>query len=113
MLGDTGGGKTSFMVRYIEDRLDADYTETLGVNFMMKTISLKNDKMTVSLWDLGGSESFHTLMPKVCSDANFILFAFDLIQIQSLVSIKRWYKEARRENKVRVMFRNLQKNFGH
>ena len=113
MLGDTGGGKTSFMVRYIEDKFDADYTETLGVNFMMKTISLKNDIMTVSLWDLGGSESFHTLMPKVCGDANFILFAFDLTQKQSLLSIKRWYKDARKENKVRVMFRNLQKIVGH
>ena len=53
MLGDSGIGKTSLMVKYIEDKYDEDYIETLGVNFMEKTIELKNVKVTISIWDLG------------------------------------------------------------
>merc|ERR1712228_861907 len=33
-----------------------------------------------------------------------ILFAFDLTQKQSLFSVKRWYKEARKENKIFMPF---------
>merc|ERR1739842_294421 len=40
----------------------------------------------------------------VCSDAKVILFAFDLTQKQSLFSVKRWYKEARKENKIFISF---------
>ena len=100
MLGDAQIGKTTLMVKYIEDKYDEDYIETLGVNFMEKTIQLKNVDVTISIWDLGGQREFATLMPLVCSDAKVILFAFDLTQKQSLFSVKRWYKEARKENKV-------------
>eukprot|EP00483_Globobulimina_turgida_P002812 UN02817 len=104
MLGDSQIGKTTLMVKYIEDKYDEDYIETLGVNFMEKTIELKNVNVTISIWDLGGQREFATLMPLVCSDAKVILFAFDLTQKQSLFSVKRWYKEARKENKLFMPF---------
>merc|ERR1712154_266928 len=99
-----GIGKTTLMVKYIEDKYDEDYIETLGVNFMEKTIELKNVNVTISIWDLGGQREFATLMPLVCSDAKVILFSFDLTQKQSLFSVKRWYKEARKENKIFISF---------
>merc|ERR1712087_485884 len=88
----------------IEDKYDEDYIETLGVNFMEKTIELRNCDVTISIWDLGGQREFATLMPLVCSDAKVILFAIDLTQKQSLFSVKRWYKEARKENKMFMPF---------
>merc|ERR1712087_961470 len=77
---------------------------TLGVNFMEKVIKLRNVDVTISIWDLGGQREFATLMPLVCSDAKVILFAIDLTQKQSLFSVKRWYKEARKENKMFMPF---------
>merc|ERR1712087_369268 len=88
----------------IEDKYDEDYIETLGVNFMEKTIELRNCNVTISIWDLGGQREFATLMPLVCSDAKVILFAFDLTQKSSMFSVKRWYKEARKENKIFMPF---------
>jgi len=104
LLGDPQIGKTTLMVKYIEDRYDEDYIETLGVNFMEKTIHLKNVDVDISIWDLGGQKDFSTLMPLVCSEAKVVLFAFDLTAKQSLHSVKTWYKEARKENKVFMPF---------
>jgi len=104
LLGDPQIGKTTLMVKYIEDRYDEDYIETLGVNFMEKTIHLKNVDVDISIWDLGGQKDFSTLMPLVCSEAKVVLFAFDLTAKQSLYSVKTWYKEARKENKVFMPF---------
>ena len=54
MVGDAQIGKTSLMVKYVEGKFDEDYIQTLGVNFMEKSISLKNHGITFSIWDLGG-----------------------------------------------------------
>ena len=87
------------MTKYSENKYDDDYSETLGVNFMEKEIHLKHIDVTISIWDLGGEKEFATLMPLVCGDAQVILFAFDLTQQWSLFSVKRLYKEAKKENK--------------
>ena len=58
MIGDSQIGKTSLMVKYVEGRFDEDYIETLGVNFMEKTVALKNTDVTFSIWDLGGTYLF-------------------------------------------------------
>ncbi|KAG0305628.1 septum-promoting GTP-binding protein 1, partial [Dissophora globulifera] len=53
MVGDSQIGKTSLMVKYVEGSFDEDYVQTLGVNFMEKTISIRNTEITFSIWDLG------------------------------------------------------------
>lgn len=42
-------------------------SETLGVNFMEKTLSLPQAEVTLSLWDLGGERSFLQMLPMVSS----------------------------------------------
>jgi len=34
------------------------YIQTLGVNFMEKTVSIRNANITFSIWDLGGQREF-------------------------------------------------------
>lgn len=57
MVGDSQIGKTSLMVKYVENAFDEDYIQTLGVNFMEKTIMIRNTEITFSIWDLGGKLS--------------------------------------------------------
>lgn len=104
MIGDSQTGKTSLMVKYVEDRFDEDYIETLGVNFMEKTVNLQNVTITFSLWDLGGQNEYLTLMPLACCDAKVILFVFDLTRKASLVAVKMWYRSSRKENKYAIPF---------
>jgi len=118
MVGDAAIGKTSLMVKYVEGSFDEDYIQTLGsssnrlksgctnlvcpagVNFMEKTISIRNTEITFSIWDLGGQREFVNMLPLVCNDAVAILFMFDLSRKSTLNSIKEWYRQARGFNKV-------------
>lgn len=65
MVGDSQIGKTSLMVRYVEGSFNEDYIQTLGVNFMEKTISIRNTEITFSIWDLGGQREFVNMLPLV------------------------------------------------
>lgn len=104
MVGDAQIGKTSLMVKYVEGSWDEDYIQTLGVNFMEKTISIRNTGITFSIWDLGGQREFVNMLPLVCNDAVAILFMFDLTRKSTLNSIKEWYRQGRGFNKTAIPF---------
>lgn len=127
LVGDAQVGKTTLMVKYVENKFDEDYIQTLGryfqlsdnpeivfvkiksnlsflfslgVNFMEKTVSLRNTEITFSIWDLGGQKEFLSMLPLVCNDAVAIFFMFDLSRKSTLLSIKEWYRQARGLNRV-------------
>eukprot|EP00128_Syssomonas_multiformis_P001301 Colp12_sorted_trinity150504_noHs@3102 len=104
MVGDSQIGKTSLMVKYVEGTFDEDYIQTLGVNFMEKTICIRNTEITFSIWDLGGQREFINMLPLVCNDAVAILFMFDLSRKSTLNSVKEWYRQARGFNKTAIPF---------
>jgi Gtp-binding protein of the ras superfamily involved in termination of M-phase len=99
LVGETQIGKTSLMVKYVEGNFNEDYIQTLGVNFMEKTISLRRTDITFSIWDLGGQQEYLHMLPLVCNDAVALLFMFDLTRKRTLTAIKGWYKQARLLNK--------------
>ncbi|EFE42514.1 hypothetical protein TRV_02710 [Trichophyton verrucosum HKI 0517] len=108
MVGDAQIGKTSLMVKYVEgdksrEALITNTTEP-GVNFMEKTISIRNTEITFSIWDLGGQREFVNMLPLVCNDAVAILFMFDLTRKSTLNSIKEWYRQGRGFNKTAIPF---------
>ncbi|KAI3642489.1 hypothetical protein MP228_012044 [Amoeboaphelidium protococcarum] len=104
MLGDSQIGKTSLMVKYVEGTFDEDYIQTLGVNFMEKSITLKNNEITFSIWDLGGQKEFVNMLPLVCNESVALLFMFDLSRKSTLNSVKEWYRQARGFNKTALPF---------
>jgi len=104
MVGDSQVGKTSLMVKYVDGTFDEDFIQTLGVNFMEKSISIRGTEITFSVWDLGGSRSFLNMLPLVCNDAVALLFIFDLTRKSTLNSVKEWYRQARGFNKSAIPF---------
>ena len=100
IVGDSQIGKTTLMVKYIEDKFDEEFIETLGLNVMEKSFELKNCIANLQIYDLGGQRQFAELMPTALEGTKAVIFAFNLIQKASLISVKRWYKDARKLNKV-------------
>lgn len=104
MLGESAIGKTSLMIKYVEGKFQEDYTITLGVNFMEKKVSMRNNEITFQIWDLGGQQEYRHMLPLVCNEAAVILYMFDLNQPSSLVAIRQWYKQARAINRAAIPF---------
>lgn len=45
MLGDVQVGKTSLMVKYVENKFDEDYIQTLGIKFELALFYTKRCKL--------------------------------------------------------------------
>lgn len=54
VVGDSGVGKTSLLVRYCEDTFQSDYLSTIGVDFKIKRIQINGNFITLNIWDTAG-----------------------------------------------------------
>jgi len=104
MLGDSAIGKTSLMIKYVQNKFQDNYLPTLGVNSMKKEIKMKKSKITFNLTDIGGDKEYIKMLPMVCDGADVILFMFDLSKKSTLANIKQWYQQARVLNKKALPF---------
>src|SRR5690242_8696286 len=54
LVGESGVGKTSLLMRYTEGSFSDSFISTIGVDFKMKTIEMQDKKVKVQLWDTAG-----------------------------------------------------------
>lgn len=58
LYGNAETGKTSLISRYLTGAFDYAYIQTLGVGYREKDLTVEGQKVTVSIWDIGGEEEF-------------------------------------------------------
>lgn len=94
LVGDAQVGKTSLMVKYVQNVFDEEYTQTLGVNFLKRKVSIRSTDIIFSIMDLGGQREFINMLPIASLGSSALVFLFDLTRPETLTSIKEWYRQA-------------------
>lgn len=77
-LGDQGVGKSSILNRYAQDKFEANYQSTIGLDFHSKTIILENQPVRLLLYDTAGQEKFKSLIPMYIRDSDIIILVYDV-----------------------------------
>jgi small GTP-binding protein len=90
LLGDASVGKTSFTKRYCYNIFNPSERLTIGVDFHVKTIDLKEKKIKLQIWDVGGEERFRFLLPTYCLGANAAFLLYDITRPSTLDNISEW-----------------------
>ena len=62
VIGDSNVGKTSIIKRFTKGTHVPDIPNTMGVDFMLKTIDIRNRKIKLYIWDTAGQVIFHHSM---------------------------------------------------
>ncbi|MHA1985332.1 MAG: ADP-ribosylation factor-like protein [Promethearchaeota archaeon] len=95
LTGDYEVGKTSLIMRFIENIFKESYQSTVGVEISKKTIEIeKNTKINFVIWDIGGQITQMTPFRKrFYGGANAAFIVIDRTRSGSLKSIEKWYKE--------------------
>lgn len=63
IIGESGVGKSSLLLRFTEDNFDPEQTLTIGVDFKTKKVSVDGNTVKLAIWDTAGQERFRTLTP--------------------------------------------------
>ena len=91
LIGDSGTGKTSILLRFIDDTFSEDTKSTIGVDFKIVTLELeKNIYAKMQIWDTCGSERFKSLTSSFIKTCNAFVLVFDLTRSSSFQNIDHW-----------------------
>ena len=95
-LGNSTVGKSSFMIKYIDNSFTFNYTTTLGVDFKQKKIKLKNGKdVRLRIFDTAGQERFKSVSVSFIKKADGVILMYDISDLDSFKAIDNWIKSIR------------------
>jgi len=92
VLGESGVGKTSLLVRYVQNSFTIATKSTIGSDFLSKDINVENRPITLQIWDTAGQERFQGLGTSFYRGADGVIFVFDVTRRQTFEELVQWRK---------------------
>lgn len=98
MTGDYSVGKTSLILRYVQNKFGKDYIATLGVQISKKTVNLSDTtKMNFIIWDIAGQiTQMATYRSRFYNGANGAFIVIDRTREGNLNSVEKWYNDIKK-----------------
>ena len=95
LLGDTGVGKSSLVLRFVTNSFKAYSESTIGASFMSKIMTIDGNKIKFQIWDTAGQEKYHSLAPMYYRGAAVAIVVYDITRKSSFTTLQNWIKELR------------------
>ena len=93
LIGDSGVGKSSLLLRFADDTYTDCYISTIGVDFKIKTVELDGETVKLQLWDTAGQERFKTITSNYYRGAHGFILVYDVTNEESFKNLKQWMVE--------------------
>ena len=84
MLGMYAVGKTSLVKRFISSIFDEKYHTTIGVKIDKKVVKVKDQEVTLMLWDVAGAEDHFTVPTSFIRGSAGYILVIDGTRVESL-----------------------------
>ena len=96
LVGDTGVGKSSILLKYCEDKFLLEHNVTVGVDFRSKIVQIDpKTSVKVQIWDTAGQETFGTIVRSFYRDCAGIFLVYDVNSKESFRNLENWLQEVR------------------
>ena len=104
LLGDSSVGKTCFLLRYCDRTFQEAHLSTIGLDYRLKTMTLKNNKnIKLQIWDTAGQDRFRALTKNYYKGANGIILIYDISTTQTFENVKVWINQIKEEANANVI----------
>jgi small GTP-binding protein len=98
IAGEGGVGKTTLLLKYVNDTFKDDTSITIGIQFHIKTVIVDGIEYILQLWDFGGQDHFRFILPSFVRGAKGAILLFDTTRMASLNTLDEWVKICRTED---------------
>lgn len=75
---------------------------TIGLNFKIKNIKIRESELRLQIWDTAGQEKFRIMAPTFYKGAKGIILAFDCTSMNSFENIQSWVDEISKNNNTEI-----------
>lgn len=93
LLGDEAVGKTSLFYRYVHNKFENSYRQTLGTEILLKEVTINGITIILQIWDVAGGKYFSRYREKFYNGASGALIVFDMSRQKTYDNIKTWREE--------------------
>ncbi len=93
VVGDPAVGKTSLIRRHATDTFEENYAPTIGTDFVLKVVNLKEMEITCTIWDIGGHESFMNIRNVYYEGADGAIIIYDVTREDTFKNVRKWYAD--------------------
>ena len=90
VLGNSGAGKTSIILRWISDQFARESKPTIGSNHQRKRVDLPEGPVDLFVWDTAGQEQFQALMPLYARSSALAIITASIVDEESFQAIPKW-----------------------
>jgi len=95
LVGEGGVGKSSLVLRYVDDTFLEEDVGTIGADFKIKFLNIGKTRLKLQIWDTAGQEKFRVMTSSYFAGASAVVVVFDKTNRESFNNIEKWIKEAR------------------
>ena len=90
VLGNSGVGKTSFIMKFTDNTFQESYLATYGIDFKTKYVNINNNKYRVDLYDTAGQERFRSISINSIRMSDGVILIYDITNESSYENISTW-----------------------
>ncbi|CAZ84299.1 unnamed protein product [Tuber melanosporum] len=96
VLGTQGVGKTSLVVRYVNNTFDPASASTIGASFLAKKVIIDDSLVRLQIWDTAGQERYRSISKLYYRSANCGILCYDITSLASFEAMHSWLLELKK-----------------
>ena len=93
MIGDSGVGKSSLLLRFANDEFQETYMSTVGLDFKIRTVEIDGKLIKLQMWDTAGQERFRTITSSCYRGAHGIMVVYSVTDRKTFDNVRHWLHE--------------------
>ncbi|XP_018610374.1 ras and EF-hand domain-containing protein-like isoform X1 [Scleropages formosus] len=90
VVGNSGVGKTSLLRRFCDGFFHAGTSATVGIDYIVRTLTVDDTQVVFQLWDTAGQERFRSITKQFFRKADGVVVMYDITAEQSFKAVRQW-----------------------
>ncbi|MCQ2820970.1 MAG: GTP-binding protein, partial [archaeon] len=90
LLGNCAVGKTNILLRFTDNKFNPEYELTIGLNYRVKKMKIRDEEISVQIWDTSGEEKFKSLAKNFYRGSHGALLVYDITDEKSFKEVSNW-----------------------
>ena len=96
IVGDGSSGKSSIINAFKSDGFSPNYKQTIGIDFYKKSLRIRDQIISLRVWDVGGQSIYSKNLSKYISNSNIIFLNYDVTNADSFRNLDDWLIQIRK-----------------